>query len=378
MYPSPPSPVSRREFVRRAALATAAFALPPAARAAAPASPAPGRKLGIALAGLGNYATGQLLPALQLTQYCQLAGVVTRDPAGKGKLWAQRAGPGFPEKNIYTLETMHRMADNPEIDIVYVVTPNGLHAEYAILAAMAGKHVISEKPMANTVAECDAMIRACESMKRTLAVGYRLHFDPYNLELARLGRDPEFGPFTTMRSDDSWLMNMEQWRMQKKFSGGGPLMDVGIYVVHGAIMAAGVVPVAVSATERAKTRPDFFKTVEEGIDWTMEFPSGVTAKCSSSYNENFNRFHAEGPKGWVDMAAAFDYRVQSMTTSRGPVVFPTVNQQALQMDGIAKAILDGVPTPVPGDLGRRDMVIIEGIYRSAALGGKRIELDYTV
>jgi glucose-fructose oxidoreductase len=375
MNPTLSAPFSRREFVRRSTLATAALALPRALRAAD--TPPPARKLGIALAGLGGYATGQLLPALQKTQYCHLAGVVTRDPAGKGRRWAQGAGTGFPEKNIYTLETMHRMADNPDIDIVYVVTPNGLHAEYAILAAMAGKHVITEKPMANTVAECDAMIRACEAMKRTLSVGYRLHYDPYNLELMRLGQDPDFGPFTSMRGDDSWFMNTVQWRMQHKLSGGGPLMDVGIYVVHGAIMAAHAYPVAVSATERAKTRPDFFKTVEEGIEWTMEFPGGATAKCTSSYNENFNRFHAEGPKGWVDMPSAFGYGGLKMTTNKGPVVFPEVNQQALHMDGIAKAILDGAPSPVPGDIGRHDMVIIEGIYRSAQFGGKRMELDYT-
>jgi glucose-fructose oxidoreductase len=151
---------------------------------------------------------------------------------------------------------------------------------------------------------------------------------------------------------------------------------VGIYVVHGSIMAANAYPVAVTATERPKTRPDFFKTVEEGIEWTLEFPGGVTAKGTSSYNENFNRFHAEGPKGWVDMPSAFNYGGLQMNTSRGPVVFPAVNQQALHMDGIAKAILDGAPSPVGGDIGRHDMVIIEGIYRSAQLEGKRIELDY--
>jgi len=370
------APFSRREFVRRSALAAAALALPRALRAAE--EPPPGRKLGIALAGLGNYSGGQLLPALQKTEYCKLAGVVTRDPAGKGKHWAQAAGPGFPEKNIYTLETMHQMADNPDIDIVYVVTPNGLHAEYAILAAMAGKHVITEKPMASTVAECDAMIRACEAMNRTLSVGYRLHYDPYNVELMRLGQDPDFGPFTTMHGDDSWTMDTPQWRMQHKLSGGGPLMDVGIYVIHGSIMAANAYPVAVTATERPKTRPDFFKTVEEGIEWMLEFPGGVTAKGTSSYNENFNRFHAEGPKGWVDMPSAFNYGGMKMTTSKGPVVFPAVNQQALHMDAIAKAILAGAPSPVPGEIGRNDMVIIEGIYRSAQLEGKRIELDYKV
>jgi glucose-fructose oxidoreductase len=79
---------------------------------------------------------------------------------------------------VYGYDTMARLADNPDIDIVYVVTPNGLHAGHCIAAAKAGKHVICEKPMANTVAECDAIIAACRAAGVRLSVGYRLHFDP--------------------------------------------------------------------------------------------------------------------------------------------------------------------------------------------------------
>jgi glucose-fructose oxidoreductase len=132
--------VSRREFLGRVSC-TALFTLAQPAAGQAPAR----RKLGVALCGLGNYAGGQLGPALKLTQNCELRGVVTGSPE-KGAAWVKEYG--FSAKNIYHYDTMARMAENLDIDIVYVVTPNALHAQHVIAAAGAEKHVICEKPMA--------------------------------------------------------------------------------------------------------------------------------------------------------------------------------------------------------------------------------------
>ena len=161
------------------------------------------------------------------TQYCRLAGVVTGDRA-KGARWAKDYG--FPEKNIYGYDTMHEIAGNPDIDVVYVVTPNLLHVEHCLIAAKAGKHVITEKPMAVDVAGCDAIIAACTAAKVRLSVGYRLHFDPYHEELRRLVRTGEFGPFRKMGGGFAFKMATPQWRAEKKLAGGGPLeVDLGIY-----------------------------------------------------------------------------------------------------------------------------------------------------
>ncbi len=140
--------MSRRDFLGRVAAGAGAVALAGKGRGATGGTP--GRKLGVAICGLGGYATGQLKPAMKLTQNCELRGVVTGTPA-KGAAWAQEFG--FPEKNIYSYATMARLADNRDIDIVYVATPNSLHPEHTIASAWAGKHVICEKPMANSVAD---------------------------------------------------------------------------------------------------------------------------------------------------------------------------------------------------------------------------------
>lgn len=363
--------VSRRNFLTQLAAGAAAVALATPGRGQVPAG---GRKLGVALAGLGNYSRGQLGPGLRLTEHCRLAGVVTGS-AEKGRKWA--ADYGFPEKNVYHYDTMAQLADNPDIDIVYVVTPNGLHAEHAIAAARAGKHVICEKPMANTVAECDAIMAACQAAGVKLGMGYRLHYDPFHEELRRLVRTNEFGPFLKMDGGFAFTMGTPQWRAEKKLAGGGPLMDLGVYVIQESCMAGGAAPVAVTARELPKQRPEFFKDVEETIEWTLEFANGAKAAGYTSYNSNRNDFRAEAEKGWFEIGPAYSYRGLRAATSKGPVVAtPLPSQQALQMDDFALCVRDGLETRVPGSMGRRDMVVVEGIYASAAASGKRVELKY--
>jgi glucose-fructose oxidoreductase len=363
-------PVSRRDFLKHSTLGAAALMALGSRGSAVDALPP--RKLGVALVGLGQYSTGQLGPALRETQHCRLAGVVTGSPA-KGAKWSQDYG--FPEKNIYGYDTLGRIADNPDIDIIYVVTPPGLHAEHAIAAAKTGKHVICEKPMANTVAECDAIIAACKAAKVRLSIGYRLHFDPYHEELRRLVRTQEFGPFMKMGGAFAFRMGSLQWRAEKKLAGGGPLMDLGVYVIQESCMAAGATPVAVTAKERPKQRPEFFRDVEEGLDWTMEFADGARSECFTSYNDSGNRFRAEAAGGWFEVSPAFSYGGLRGATSKGPLAFnPPINQQARQMDDFAQCVLTGRATPVPGEMGRRDMCIVEAIYASAANEGRRTEV----
>ncbi len=355
--------LSRRRFLGQLGVASA-LALPSHwLQAAEP----PGKKLGIALVGLGGYATRELAPALKQTKYCQLAGVVTghRD---KGEQWAREYG--FPEKSIYSYETMARMADDPAIDIAYIVTPNGLHAEHAIAAAKAGKHVIIEKPMCNTVAECDAVLAACKAANVRHSIGYRLFWDPYHSELRRLAREEDFGPFQKMTGQRGFVMSTWRWRADKKLAGGGPLMDLGIYLIQGACMAKnGVPPAYVTAHELPKSRPDISRDTEETLVWRMEWPDGAVADFLTSYQQNHDQFRAEAPKGWIDFKEhAFGYQVGAVETSKGPLHYPAPYQQALQMDDFAQCVQTGRATPVPCEMGRRDLAIIEAIYRAAASG----------
>ena len=362
---------SRRDFLRRLSLATAALATAPNLQGLAEAlAQNKGRKLGVALLGLGRYSLNQLGPALRETKLCYLAGVVTGHP-DKGEKWA--ADYNLDKKNIYTYDNLERIADNKEIDIVYVVTPPALHPDFVVRAARAGKHVISEKPMATSVADCDRMIASCKAAKVKLAVGYRLRYDLYHREMMRLAREQDFGPFMKMTGDRGFVFGQRAWRIEKKLAGGGPMMDLGIYIVQGACMAAnGATPIAVTAQEEPKTKPELFNEVEETIRWTMDFPNGAKCEAVTSFNHSSDRFRIEGNKGWLEFKEhAFTYRGIVCDTSRGPLNYPAINQQAAQMDDFADCILRKHPTPVPGELGRRDIKIITSIYE-AARTGKRV------
>jgi glucose-fructose oxidoreductase len=362
--------VSRRGFLGSFSLGLAALV---AARTRGRAeTSAPARKFGVALVGLGNYSTGQLGPALRATKFCRLAGVVTGSPA-KGAQWARDYG--FPEKNIYGYDTMAQLRDNPDIDIVYVVTPNALHAEHAIAAARAGKHVICEKPFTTTVADAERVLAEFRAAKIRHSIGYRLHFDPSHEELRKLVRSGDFGAFTKMNGGFSFTMGTKVWRAEKKLAGGGPIMDLGIYVIQEACAAAGeVAPVAVTAHEGPKTRPEMFVDVEETMNWTMEFPGGLVCEAETSYSRNRNGFRAEGARGWIEINPAFSYRDLHVESSRGLMPHdPQFNQQAAQLDDFAQCVLTGRPSRVPGEMGLRDMKIVEAIYRSAATG-RRVEL----
>lgn len=320
------------------------------------------QKLGIALVGLGRYATGQLAPALQETKLCKLSGIVTGTPR-KEKIWAQKYG--IPEKNIYNYQTYDQIADNEDIDIIYVVLPNNMHAEYTVRAAEAGKHVISEKPMATSVEDCQRMIDACNKADRKLSIGYRLHFEPHNEELMRLGRNEVFGPVQKISGAHSFPLNdPTAWRRDKEMAGGGPLMDVGIYVVQASVYTLGKLPTSVKAWDVTQN-PESFTDVEGTIKWDLHFPDEVVAHGRSSYEEGANNFRMEATDGWAELQPAYSYGGIQGMTSEGAMDFPEVNQQALQMDDFARCIMEDEPSIVPGEMGKRDMIIIEGIYESA-------------
>ncbi|MGH8016990.1 MAG: Gfo/Idh/MocA family protein [Opitutaceae bacterium] len=373
MSKHPGSGTSRRAFLQHLSLGAAALAsgagLAPGLRAAENARA--GRKLGVALAGLGGYSTGQLAPALRETSLCRLAGVVTGSRA-KGERWAQEHG--FPENCIYNYDTMTDIAENPGIDIIYIVTPPGLHAEHTIRAAGTGKHIICEKPMAVSVKECDAMIEACRAAGVKFSIGYRLHYHPIHQEVKRLATGADYGPFESMNGAFGFRTGRKSWRLTQKLGGGGPLMDVGIYVIQSACMAAGTTPVAATARELPKTRPEFFDEVEETLVFDLEFPGGVHCEGRTSYNESYNRFRAESSEGWIEIEPAFSYGGLRARTSRGPLPASSINQQAAQMDAFAQVILDDGESIVPGEMGRRDMQIITAIYESARHDGRRMEI----
>jgi len=331
-----------------------------------------GKKLGVALVGLGVYSEGELGPALKETKHCFLAGIVSGSEK-KRKKWKKEYD--LPGSNIYSYEDFDSISDNDSIDIVYVVLPNSMHKEYVIRAAKAGKHVICEKPMANTVEECDEMIAACKEAGVLFSIGYRLHFDPFNLEMMRLASEKKYGTVKRISASHG-LSSAQGWRLDKELAGGGPLMDVGIYCVNAGRYITNLEPIAVHATEGQKKDKKKFASIEESLTWKMEYANGVIAECSCSYSQYGNHLRVEAENGWFEIAPSFSYSGLKGKTPDGKMDIRPINQQAAQMDDFALAIIDKRPTPVPGEMGRQDMKIIEAIYRSMETG-QRVEIRET-
>ncbi len=359
------NPFSRRNFLRQLSLGAGALTLS-SALSSFDELLLPTKKLGIALVGLGNYAGGQLAPALQQTKNCYLAGIVTGTPE-KAKTWSAKYN--IPQKNIYNYQNFDSIAQNPDIDLIYVVLPVALHKEFTIRAAKAGKHVICEKPMALNAADCMEMIAACKKANRMLSIGYRLHFDPHHIEVMRLGQQAVLGKVTQLETANGFVYGGDPnaWRLKKALAGGGGLMDMGIYAIQGARYTLGQEPVAVKATQE-KTKLDLFKEVDETVFWELEFPNGFMSKGKSSYNNNWSSLKAKTAKGFFELEPAYGYGGLDGKTSNGPMNIPNVNQQALQMDDFANCVIQKKPTRVPGEEGLKDMKVVDAIYRSLDSG----------
>ncbi len=324
-------------------------------------------KLGVALVGLGYYSTDLLAPALQLTQYCSLKGIVTGSP-DKAKRWQQQYH--IPEKNTYNYQSFDDIAGNADIDVIYIVLPPSMHAEYVIKAANAGKHVWCEKPMAMSVAECRAMIDACKKNKVKLSIGYRMQHEPNTQRIIRFRKDKTYGSVKEVVARAGYFDSRTDHWKQKKEMGGGAMYDMGVYPLNAARYVTGEEPIAVTA-KQSTARPDIYKNIDETMQFRLEFPGGAIAECETSFGKNMNNLQVTCTKGWYKLEPFQAYGGIKGTTSDGKALNVTIpNQQAKQMDEDALAILQNTPVLVPGEEGLKDIKVVEAVYRSVKENGR--------
>jgi len=335
--------------------------------------PGTDRKLGYAIVGLGSYATRQIMPQFENCRRSRLTALVSGTPA---KLEQYGDEYKIPARSRYSYANFDSIRDNPDVDIVYVVLPNSMHAEYTVRAARAGKHVMCEKPMAISSAECQTMIAACRQANRKLMIGYRSRFQPHNIEAMRLARAKAVGKAGLVESEHGFpIGDPTQWRLKLALSGGGSLMDIGIYSVQALRYMAGEEPVSISATEFTDRSDIRFKEVEDRIAFNFLFPSGLIGQGFSSYSSGHNHIRLTGDKGWIDLDPATQYggqkmRVRSSGEERTvePPAGPGANQFAGQLDHLSECVLSNRQPIVPGEEGLRDLRIMEAIYRSMREG----------
>ncbi|RAJ06524.1 putative dehydrogenase [Chitinophaga skermanii] len=363
---------SRRNFIHQvAATAISLQLLPFTSWGKVPIQDGP--VLRVAIMGLGGYAT-RVADAMQQCKRAKLVGAISGTPS---KLTAWQAKYGIAEKNCYNYESFKNIKNNPDIDVVYITTPNALHHSQVIAAAAAGKHVICEKPMALNAKEGAEMVAACKKAGVQLLVGYRMHFEPKTLEVVRMRQDGELGKIKFFEGLSGFVIgDPTQWRLNKALAGGGALMDIGIYSINGARYMVGEEPIWVTAQETKNDPVKFKAGVDETIQFQLGFPSGAVASILSTYSVNYlDRFYLVGEKGYANLQPATGYGPIKGYTNKGELTQPHQTHQTVQMDEMAAIILDGKKPiiPVDGEEGLRDLKIIDAIYE-AVKTGKKISL----
>jgi predicted dehydrogenase len=360
------APLNRRDFARLSALALASTQLRSFAQA-----PAPSQKpVGFAVVGLGTI-SDIFMRACAKIQTAKITALVTGHPDTKGKHYAEMYG--IPQSSIYTYEAFDRIKNNKDIEAVYIGLPNSMHREFTIRGAQAGKHVLCEKPMAISSAECNEMISACRKANVKLMIGYRVHYDPIHLVAQHMVQSGAVGEIQSFEGAFGYMAAADQWRLTRKYAGGGPLMDVGIYPMNEIRWLLGEEPVAFNAVATTRDHASGrFAEMEQTLTWTMKFPSGIVAALGCTYGSempSYLRIH--GDKGWLEIADAYKYSGVHLLGS-GPEVHAdlatlgddTAHFQT-EADHFATCIRTGTQPNTPGEEGLRDLLAMEAIYKAA-------------
>ncbi len=326
--------------------------------------------LRVAILGLGSYGT-RVADAMQFCAKAKLVGAISGTPS---KLTTWQSKYNIPVKNCFNYENLDSIKNNPDIDAVYIITPNSLHKPFAIRVAKAGKHVICEKPMALNAKEGQEMINICRQAKVKLLVGYRMHFEPKTLEIVRMRKEGELGkPLFFQGLAGFRIGDPTQWRLNKALAGGGSMMDIGIYAINGARYMIGEEPLWVTAQETKNDKVKFKEGVDETITFQFGFPSGATASCLSTYAMNgLDKFYLNGEKGYAEMQPSTGYGPIKAHSNKGEINIEHQTHQTFQMDEMSEIILNNKKPiiPVDGEEGLKDLKIIDAIFLAVKSGKK--------
>jgi predicted dehydrogenase len=335
----------------------------------------PDQRVGYAIVGLGHLTLEEILPAFGQCKKSKPVALVSGSPEKLAKVAKQY---GIKPASCYSYADYDKLKDNLEVQVIYIVLPNSMHAEYTIWGAQAGKHILCEKPMANSAAECQAMIDACKKAQKKLMIAYRIQYEPYNRLVRDMVRGNKFGKTKYIQAQNSQSSaNPDHWRHKKALAGGGALPDIGLYCLNTARFLLGTEPTEVFAYSHSTASNPLFKEIEEMMAWQMRFPDGIVVDNITHYNTHDSRFYrVNSERGWVHLDNAYAYKGQQLQTSHteGPakmqnqITIGAKNQFATEMDHFSECLLENKAPHTPGEEGLQDQRIMEAIYQSAREG----------
>jgi predicted dehydrogenase len=329
------------------------------------------KQIGYAVVGLGRISEVAVLPAFSQCEKSRLIAVVSGD-ARK----ARRLGKRFGAGKSYTYDQLEECLADPLVQAVYIATNNSTHAEFTMAAAEAGKHVLCEKPMAPSVKLCQKMIDSCRAHCVKLMIAYRKYLEPASIEFKRLVRSGRLGRLKIIHTAFTFYFPAGQtrhWHMDRQLSGGGALVDVGVYCVNTVRWLLDQEPMEATAYSWT-VDPHRFVEVEESISFQLKFPEGILMEASASFGAAQCSFiQVMGEKGWAALnpAYAFDEERRIFGKIGGKWFekkFEPMEEFHLELDHLAECIQQD-KNPLPdGEAGKRDVAVMEAIYEAARRG----------
>ena len=329
-------------------------------------------RVGVAIVGLGRIAVNEMLPAFAQSKHAKPVALVTGDRAKGLKIAHQY---NIPESAVLSYQEYDKLAQMPEVQAVYIALPNSMHAEYTVRAARASKHVLCEKPMATSAADCQKMIDACKKAGRKLMIAYRSQYEPLDRALQKMVQEKKLGALKEFTSVNSQNMGDPQhWRLKKSLAGGGALPDVGLYCINAARFLSGEEPSEVIGNIWSTPGDARFREVEESCQFILRFPSGFMASCSTSYAAHKSQMlRLNGAEAWAEMNPAYAYHGLALKVARvvdgqereDEIKIEEKNQFAAELDHFAECVKGNKEVHTPGEEGLQDQKIMDAIYESA-------------
>jgi predicted dehydrogenase len=321
----------------------------------------------MAVIGQGHFAQAAVLPAIEQLDDVELAALFSGSEQKLDELGAR-----YEVRTLAQYDELDSVLARGEIDAVYIAVPNDMHAEMALIAARHGVHVLCEKPMAPTEAECTQMIRACEQRRIKLMVAYRLHFQSANLVAIEIARGGELGEARVFSSTFSMQVREGNTRVQPR-RGAGPLFDIGIYCVNAARYLFRAEPAEVLGMKLAGRDPRF-ASVDEAYAVTMRFPHERVAQftCSFGATDRAN-YELIGTEGVMTLDNCYNYDGEMTMHVRGKHgekhrTFEPRDQIAAEIEYFARCIRDDVDPEPSGWEGLADVRILQAIWQSTRFG----------
>jgi|SRR5579863_5258186 len=332
------------------------------------------KQVGYAVVGLGSISQVAVLPAFAHSKKARLVAVVSGDKKKASKLAEQ-----FRASQAFSYGELAECLRNPQVEAVYIATPPGEHEKYAVAAAQAGKHVLSEKPLAATVKQARNMVDTCRQNNVHFMTAYRKYFEPSSVTLKNMISKGELGRIDIIHTLFSELRpfgdNSPGWLFSRKLCGGGPLTDLGVYCVNTCRWLVDEDPVAASGAVTWVRDRRRYKNVEEGIAFRLDFPSGLMLQGTAAYSAAFSSFvHVHGEKGWAELAPAFAFEEERRLSGKiagrwFARTFKPIDEFALELDYFSTCIREDRRPEPDGEQGLRDIIIIDAIYQAAKKGG---------